>query len=810
MFYELIYTRCKNGVDVLRNGSPMTNEGYKVYSCSPEIYQREGLVDLNLLIDAAQAQQSYRDSQSDKFMDEAYLYYAPDFGEKFLINFHPVPFDPSRQGDYTKKPGNFLNQILIGNFSKFYAWQFFDDAEVWNAKQHDEPFYYASTPQPMKPREIVPSGKYNFDAIKKFVSNGRKELLKKAVAFLMSQYSLDAPDRKYLLIQDSSTENIELWIAAIECAFSPRISAGIPFATRLDKYASVNPYTVKSGKFQSMVNYQDPEQSLRYRAMIVGVNINDEANNDPVRVLDASQFVLLDGVEMTASFEPEIDTRSEYFNLITRFDDAQKTFCMNLLQHMNINAPVADLPEIYDAFVAFKNVPALTISELIRHIKTISRYQFVDVKPIRDVYNSVKINIDGILSKDFASSLDVIKWIKATAPKTGDSSADEFLIARVINFANNAAKNFTDSDDAVNFYGLYLKALAILGKRISRDDVMPVISSCVNMCATSKDLDGMRNLFAMSDDVDLMLDAGADCPKFTVDSIIEIKPEILSSFDKVRSFCDVLNSKGMSAEAPDVISKSIRVIKSNDEVAKFAQWLSECDYVSSDDVARMFIALDNKVAYGASLNLPGAIIKYRPEGAKCSRTANVLGVYLMKKAVSERLDNFVQRFQRLEDQGFPSMSDSQKFIDDFGRAFIEIRYTKEDPNARENRDYMFGLLFKEETPREFLVSVVRELIANAEEYTVKWNFLLGYACEYPEARDMTFDAVVDEILSSSNIKKQLKRLGSLTSRKNPRASLFFAEIEDEVESRMEPGFFEKVFSAFKGKKQGRHDDEEFE
>ena len=56
---------------------------------------------------------------------------------------------------------------------------------------------------------------------------------------------------------------------------------------------------------------------------------------------------------------------------------------------------------------------------------------------------------------------EVIKWIKDTAPKTGDSSADEFLIARVINFANNAAKNFTDSDDAVNFYGLYLKALAI-------------------------------------------------------------------------------------------------------------------------------------------------------------------------------------------------------------------------------------------------------------------------------------------------------------------------------------------------------------
>ena len=807
MFYELIYTRCKNGVDVLHNGAPMSNEGYKVYSCSPEIYEYGGLVDMNLLINAAQSEQSYRDSQTDKFMDEAYLYYAPDHGENFLINFHPVPFDPTREGNYTKKPGNFLNQILIGDFSKFYAWQYFGDSAVWNAKQHDEPYYYASNPSPLKPREITPSGKYSFDAIRKFIADGRKELLKKSVALLISQYSLDPAERKYLIIQDSSTENIELWIAAIECAFSPRISAGIPFATRLDKYASVNPYTVKNGKFQTMINYQDPEQSLRYRAMIVGVNTQDEANNDTIRVLAASQFVLLDGVNMKTSFEPAVDIDSGYFDLTTRFDDEQKSFCMDMLQHMEINAPVVDLPALYEAFKAFRNVPALTIGELMAHIKFMSKYEFADVKPVREVYNSVKSNIDSIFSKNFASSLDVIKWIKNTAAKTEDTTIDEFLASHVISFAKSAVKKFQDSGKAVNFYGTYVKVLEEIGRKVARDDVLPVMSECVRVCAMSKSREGMKGLFDVSGDVDMMLDAGKDYAKFTIDSIAGFKPEIFSSFEKTTNFCDVLHSKGMSEPSADLIRKTFRTIDNTKELAKFVQWISACDYINADDKARLFDSLDNKVEYGDSLTLPNEINKYRPDGVKCVRTANVLGMYLMKKAVGEKLENFVQRLQKFDEQGFPCMLNDQDFIDDFSRTFVRIRYGKEDATAR---DYMFGLLFKKGTPREFLAGVVRELIANTDDYEVKWNFLLRYASDDREARELAFDAIADEILSYGNAKKQLKRLGSLTSRKNPKASLFFAEIEDEVKSKMEPGFFDKVFGAFKGKKQSCHEEEDFE
>ena len=54
MFYELIYTRCRNGIDIL-SGKPITSEGYKVYACSPELLAQSGFVDAELLLNAAQA-----------------------------------------------------------------------------------------------------------------------------------------------------------------------------------------------------------------------------------------------------------------------------------------------------------------------------------------------------------------------------------------------------------------------------------------------------------------------------------------------------------------------------------------------------------------------------------------------------------------------------------------------------------------------------------------------------------------------------------------------------------------------------------
>lgn len=79
---------------------------------------------------------------------------------------------------------------------------------------------------------------------------------------------------------------IELWIAAIQSAFSPRMASGLPFATRLDKFTNTNKYTVNlNGQYQAQMNLQDPNQRLRFRAMIVGVDERDRVNTAAVRQL---------------------------------------------------------------------------------------------------------------------------------------------------------------------------------------------------------------------------------------------------------------------------------------------------------------------------------------------------------------------------------------------------------------------------------------------------------------------------------------------------------------------------------------------
>ena len=37
MYSELIYTRCRQGIDILKGGRTIASDGFKVYSCSDNI-----------------------------------------------------------------------------------------------------------------------------------------------------------------------------------------------------------------------------------------------------------------------------------------------------------------------------------------------------------------------------------------------------------------------------------------------------------------------------------------------------------------------------------------------------------------------------------------------------------------------------------------------------------------------------------------------------------------------------------------------------------------------------------------------------
>ncbi len=89
--------------------------------------EEEADIDLPFLLAAAQTKQSYSDPA---FMDDAYLYFVPDAGGGFLLEFHPIPYDEAATGNYAHRAGNFINQIFTGDYSALYPCELFGDENL--------------------------------------------------------------------------------------------------------------------------------------------------------------------------------------------------------------------------------------------------------------------------------------------------------------------------------------------------------------------------------------------------------------------------------------------------------------------------------------------------------------------------------------------------------------------------------------------------------------------------------------------------------------------------------------------------------
>lgn len=265
MYSELIYTRCGEGIDILRGRNPIKNSGFKVFSCSENVTEA-GFTDLPFLYATAQSKEPYADPS---FMDDAYLFVVPDLGGKYLLNFHPIPFNRTATGDYSHRPGNFINQIFIGQFDDIYPYELFGNESVWDAQKRGEAFYYENSPTPLAQRDDLGEtiGYINFDDIAAFVAEGRREALMGAIAFIIAQYSLPPEKRKFLVIRDEHSKLIELWIAAIESAFHREwlqdyllqhglTNLPMPTSTQLIFRGSIKPKSTCKAPIRSFVSEQ--------------------------------------------------------------------------------------------------------------------------------------------------------------------------------------------------------------------------------------------------------------------------------------------------------------------------------------------------------------------------------------------------------------------------------------------------------------------------------------------------------------------------------------------------------------------------
>lgn len=798
MFYELIYTRCRQGMDILKKGQPISSDGYKVYACTPAIMD-DGVIDLPFFANAVQTKQSYNDPS---FMDDTYLYYAPDKGASFLLNFYPVPFDANAKGDYSRRPGNFVNHALVGDFSGFYPFEMFKDKDIWNAKTRGEAYYYENAPSALPSRDDVgdPPGQYTYEDIAEFIADGRKEALATAVSFLIAQYDVEPENRKFLVIRDDSSEKIELWIAAIEYAFSPRMAAAIPFATRMDKFKDANRYTVNQlGVYQTQMNLQDPNQRQRYRAMIVGVDERDKSNVNAARPLANSPFVLLEGKEKRATFAA--DTSAPYYQLVTRFDEEHQMFCREFLQTFDVTPQSAAIFSLYEIFKLLNNKFVPNARTLAEALEKLGKYQASNTPMFIELYKNVNEDMSRYLQEDLSSALSIINWLYTNSRVIGDSGAKERLsnvvcgvffdhvffhasdsegtrkfwmrikksefardVAHAMTDAETIRSNITSSSipnpaEAITFVTIYLESAALVNKfdlNISKQVVQSGLEACyrnrdkasvreiVTALSHNKAVDIQDFLFALAKT------GKASFAEFIIGYMIDTDDSVIASDNAMRSFCDRLYQEGLEPLSSVVMQRRLKGLNKSSELERFIKTLQDMRTIGDREQAEIFEMIDREIDIQGknTSSLAELVQTAKPRGAICRNSAHVYAIERLSE--KRRRADLLDIFEHLRNQGFPSSQD-KGYIGVLSERLLKVQLSKEE------QGYMLDMLIH--APDSYLYTYVYDLCSVAVKQQEKWNVLIAFAAK--TGNRQVYDTIVQVLVDSRQSEKSLDALASL-------------------------------------------------
>lgn len=706
MYSELIYTRCGEGIDILRGRNPIKNSGFKVFSCSENVTET-GFTDLPFLYTTAQSKEPYADPS---FMDDAYLFVVPDLGGKYLLNFHPIPFDRTATGDYSHRPGNFINQIFIGQFDDIYPYELFGNEFVWDAQKRGEAFYYENSPAPLAQRDDLGEtiGYINFDDIAAFVTEGRRDALMSAIAFIVSQYSRPPEERKFLVIRDENSKLIELWVAAIESAFSPRMAAGLSFATRLDKFANANKYTVNlSGQYQTQINLQSPNQKLRFRAMIVGVDERDRTNAAAAKALANSPYVVLDGKTKTLSVN--VDTSNPYYRYVTTYDEGHEYLCRQFMQMVDVASPSGDVLKLYSAFVNMSRYSSSKqLKDLLASLNVLGQYQLKKTSELVRLYREIKQDIPRFLKEDAVSSFAVMSWLERTASVVGDDSAREtfkdvvcrsyadsiymrpqaeltmdlhnavkksafaqgaydHIISRTTVEAYANAIHAYKPADWVSFAEFFVEALKVYRGSFpeSAQILLPDSINALYRARDEQNAARVASLYAalnQGQTVDILLtDASSATDQnytiFLVQLVCRIAPETISMESNLTRLYKQLQQFNLGSHFSAALAYKAQTLVRTQDMERFLDWIQSNRELKGIDLTSTIRILDKNIVLSdkAAGRLASRIQSCRPENVPCINSAHI---YALDALDDRKLaSGLIPLLNSMISQGFPSIKD---------------------------------------------------------------------------------------------------------------------------------------------------------
>lgn len=834
MYSELIYTRCGEGIDILRGRNPIKNSGFKVFSCSENVTEA-GFTDLPFLYATAQSKEPYADPS---FMDDAYLFVVPDLGGKYLLNFHPIPFDRTATGDYSHRPGNFINQIFIGQFDDIYPYELFGNESVWDAQKRGEAFYYENSPAPLAQRDDLGEtiGYINFDDIAAFVAEGRRDALMSAIAFIVSQYSLPLEKRKFLVIRDENSKLIELWIAAIESAFSPRMAAGLSFATRLDKFANANKYTVNlSGQYQTQINLQSPNQKLRFRAMIVGVDERDRANAAAAKALANSPYVVLDGKTKTLSVN--VDTSNPYYRYITTYNEGHEYLCRQFMQMVDVVSPSGDVIKLYSAFVCLSRYSSSKqLKDLLAALNILGQYKLKKTSDLERLYREIKQDIPRLLKEDAVSSFAVMSWLERTAAVVGDDSVREtFKDVVCRSYADNiymrpqseftmdlhnaikkstfaqSASDYITSRTAVETYANAVHAYKpadwvsfteffVEGLKVCRDgfpeSVNILLPASLNALYRTRDGQNavrVASLYAalnQGQTVDIILtDASSTTDQnyiaFLIQLVCRIAPETISTENNLTRLYKQLQQFNLDSHFSAALAHKAQTLVRTQDMERFLDWIRSDRELKGIDLTSVIRILDKNIVLSdkAAGRLASRIQSCRTENVPCINSAHI---YALDALDDRKLaSGLIPLLNSMISQGFPSIKDeayAERLVDKLYSGRLPEGAFATVVSAASNSPYYSTLIAEE--AMQYIGTRQDSTLVELIDTAVQTN-----------SRAL-FDALVNACANIKQFDKGISAIrGTLRSKA---AQQYFTLIEKDArilhDKKKEPSLFGRLFS----------------
>ena len=834
MYSELIYTRCGEGVDILRGGSPIKNSGFKVFSCSESITE-DGFADLPFLYAIAQSKEPYVDPS---FMDDAYLFVVPDLGGKYFLNFHPIPFDRTATGDYSHRPGNFINQVFIGRFDDIYPYELFGNESVWDAQKRGEAFYYENAPVPLAERDDLGEtlGYISFDDIAAFVADGRRDVLMSAIAFIVSQYSLPPEERKFLVIRDEDSKQIELWIAAIESAFSPRMAAGLSFATRLDKFANANKYTVNlDGQYQTQINLQSPNQKLRFRAMIVGVDERDRTNAAAAKALANSPYVVLDG--KARSLSVSVDASNPYYRYVTAYDDGHEYLCRQFMQMVDAASPSKDVLKLYSAFASLsKYSSGKKLEDLLSFLKILGQFKLLKTTDLKQLYRDIKQEVPRFLKEDAVSSFTVMNWLEHAASVVGDDSARETFKEAVCRsyadsiFQQPQSESARELHDVIKKSAFAQEAAGYLTSRMAVDayantihayraadwvalagffaDVLKSYRGSFSETAKTLISESIHSLYIardgqnavqiaflfsaqnMGQTVEILLadassSANQDYTAFLIQLGCRIAPEVISSESNLARFCKQLQRFNLGSYFSAVLAYKAQTLIRAQDMERFLDWVLSSRELKGIDLTSTIRILDKNIVLSdkAAGRLACKIQNCKPDGVACVNSAHV---YALGALDDRRLANeLILILNDLVHQGFPSLKDEA-----YAEQLVHKLFDTKLPERA------FAIVVSAASRSPFYSS---KIAAEAVRYIgTRQDFVIGEFIEIAAKTDsrVLFDAIVAACADIKQFDKGMAVMQGTIRSKAAQKYITFIERDARTlyEQKKESSLFGRLFS----------------